>query len=312
MKVDRIICQFSGEEAMTVDPKAFMARLEAAYRAEQWSKVVHLADEGIQLAELTPDHPEILFKRGSAQRRLGPAWSGAALSSFREGLRLARKRPLKAKFLMVLAHLYSRSCDYPAVVREILPTLQKFKESPNRQVQHYVVWTFFYIGCCLDNCFRYQESRVAYEEALQRANTFKGGHEALPSILHNLGGSLLYGGDPAGALRWIEQAEPLQPDDGYRESRRAEYYLAVGDLTATSEWVTRTLAHGHADTGVKANGRYVWAELLRQKGELAVARDQAHIALDLAYQAVDYPLIQQITTLLRDLEGPQPASDPSI
>lgn len=293
-----------------MDPKAFMQRLEAAYQAKQWSKVVHLADEGLELADLSVRHPEILFLRGSAQRRLGPAWGGAALSSFREGLRLAKNRPLKMRFLMALAHFYSRTCDWPAVEREILPIFDRLKDSPNKHVQHYVVWTYFYVGCCLDNHFRYRESREAYEKALKRARQFKGGHEALPSILHNLGGALLYLGDLEAAQAWIEEAEPLQPDDGYRESRRAEFYLAVGDLDATYEWVTRTLTHPHADDGVKANGRYVWAILLYRKGDREGAREQAHIALDLAYRAIDYPLIQQITTLLRDLEGPQPASKP--
>ncbi|HLO02075.1 MAG TPA: hypothetical protein VK191_03090 [Symbiobacteriaceae bacterium] len=304
---------------MTVDPqelldrrKAFLQRLEAANKANQESKVIHLADKGLQQAELAPIYPDILYLRGSAQRRLGPAWGGAALSSFREGLRLAKKQALKMRFLVALAHFYTLQCDWPALEREVLPTFLKLKESPNKQVQHQVIWAFFYMGCCLDNHFRYQEARIAYEEALQRVRAFKGGHSALPFILHNLGGAFLYGGDPAGALVWIEAAEPLQLDDGYRESRYAEYYLAIGDLSTAGEWITRTLDHPNAkkDHGLQANGRYVWAQLRRRKGDLAGAREQAHIALELAYRAVDYPLIQQITTLLRDLEGPQPGSDP--
>lgn len=289
--------------------KAFLQRLEAT---KQESKVIHLADKGLQQPEFAPIYPEILYLRGSAQRRLGPAWGGAALSSFREGLRLARKQPMKMRFLVALAHFYALQCDWPAFEREVLPTLNKLKESPNRQVQNQVIWAFFYVGCCLDNCFRYQESRIAYEEALQRADAFKGGHGARPFILHNLGGALLYGGDLAGALTWIEAAEPYQLDDGYRESRYAEYYLATGDLSTASEWITRTLDHPNAkkDLGLQANGRYVWAQLRRRKGDLTGAKEQAHTALELAYRAPDYPLIQQITTLLRDLEGPQPGNDP--
>lgn len=304
---------------MTVDPKelverrkALLQRLEAADKANQDSRVIHLSDKGLQQPEFAPIYPEILYLRGSAQRRLGPAWGGAALSSFREGLRLAKRQALKMRFLVALAHFYTLQCDWPAFEREVMPTLLKLKDSSKKQVQHQVVWAYFYMGCCLDNCFRYQESRLAYEESLRRARAYKGGHGALPFILHNLGGALLYGGDQAGALAWIEEAEPLQLDDGYRESRYAEYYLAIGDLSTASEWIMRTLDHPNAkkDLGLQANGRFVWAQLRRRKGDPEGAREQAHIALELAYRGVDRPLIQQITTLLRDLEGPQPGNDP--
>jgi tetratricopeptide (TPR) repeat protein len=294
-----------------VDPKEFLQRLEAAYKAGSGSKVIHLSDKGLHLPECAPIYPEILYLRGSAQRRLGPAWGGAALSSFREGLRLAKKRPLKMRFLMALTHLYALNCDWAAVEREVLPTFHKLKDSPNQQVQHFVIWTLFYMGCCLDNSFRYEDARTTYEEALARADAFKGGHEALPSILHNLGGALLYMGEHETAWARIQEAEPLQPCDGYKESRRAEYYLATGDLLAAQEWVTRTIDHPNAkkDLGLQANGRYVWAKLRRKAGDLVGAKEQALIALELAYRAVDHPLIQQITTLLRELEGPQPGSD---
>lgn len=304
---------------MIVDPKellerrkAFLQRLEAASKAGQDSKVIHLSDKGLQQPELAPLYPDILYLRGSAQRRLGPAWGGAALSSFREGLRLTKRLALKMRFLVALAHFYTLQCDWPAFEREVMPTLLKFKESPNKQVQQQVVWAYFYMGCCLDNCFRYQESRAAYEESLRRAQAYKGGHSALPFILHNLSGAFLYGGDPAGALVWIEAAEPLQLDDGYRESRYAEYYLAIGDHDTAMEWIMRTIDHPNAkeDLGLQANGRYVWAQLRQRKLDLEGAREQAHIALELAYRGVDRPLIQQITTLLRDLEGPQQGNDP--
>jgi tetratricopeptide (TPR) repeat protein len=292
-----------------MDPKALLQRLNAAFQAKQSSKVVHLADQALQLAELAPEYPAILYMRGTSHRRLGPAWDGPALSSFREGLRLAKNRPLKMKFVAALAHFYAIRCDWPALEREVLPTLLKGKNSPNKQVQHSVVWTLFYIGCCLDNHFRYQEARNAYEEALKLARASKEPHAALPSILLNLSGSLLYAGEYGGALVWIKEAAPLQPDDGYLESRWAEYFLAVGDTTTAQEWVTRILTHPKADDGVLANGHFIWAKLFRAKKDLKGAREQAHIALELAYKAVDYPLIQQITTLLRDLEGPQPESN---
>lgn len=304
---------------MTLDPrellrrrKALLQRVDDAIRAEQWSRAVLLTDKGLRQAEHAPAHPDLLLRRSKAQRKLGAAWTGAALSSLREGIRLAKKQPLKARFLVALAHFYALQCDWPALELEVLPTLLKFKESRNKQVQYQVVWTLFYMACCRENQFEYAKAQALYEEALERSEAFAELHPALPHILLNLSGALLYGGDPAAALPWLEQAEPLQPDDGYRESRWAEYYLAVGDDAAASEWITRTITHpnAQADHGLHANGRFVWAQLRQRKGDLVGAREQAHLALELAYRAIDYPLIQQLTTLLRDLEEPPPGNGP--
>jgi tetratricopeptide (TPR) repeat protein len=288
-----------------MDLQAALERLQRLHDAHKFPRVILLADEYLQQPELAPIHAQVLYMRGFAQRRQGPAWVGAALSSYRQGLRLARKPWLRMKFLSALARIYAGNGDWTAFTREVLPPFERLARSRDKQVKFYAVWVLFFKGATLDNCFRYAESREAYRQALARAREFPDGHPEYPSILHNLGGAELYLGNLEEALRLIQEAEPLQPDDGYRESRWAEYWLAVRDYVAALDWVMRALTHPTADDGVKANAYYVWAGVLKQQGDIAGARERAHRGLELAYAAVDYALIQQFTTFLKELEGPQ-------
>jgi tetratricopeptide (TPR) repeat protein len=279
-------------------------QLEQWYKRREYARVIFQAGQLLQNPACKSSRGHILHWKARAHIGMGSPWFGEAISCLREGMAAAGKdRPLKARIMATLAFIYSRLGDcspYP----KLMNAFAAISRDRNPEVLRWGCFLWFNYGVTLDNCFRLNEAKQAYTEALALARAFHIDH-MVGTCLHNLGGDQLALGQLAEAAVTIAQAEAMFGDDGLpgakKLSRRAEYALAAGDLVSSQQWVTSALIHPGADDMTKADIYYTWAQTLLALNRPADARERALLALEHAFLAVHYPGIHKANRLLQQL-----------
>jgi tetratricopeptide (TPR) repeat protein len=285
-----------------------IAQLEKAFKRGQYGRVVFTCDQLLQESPTPTQRAHILFWKGSARQRTGPAWEGEAISSFREGMACAnRDRPVKVRLMAALSRVYALSGDCAACER-----LVREFDTLSRGIQPEVIrWGAFLLynyGCTLDNAFRYADAVPAFQRAALLA-----AQAGLTSIegasYHNLGGVYLALGNLRETLAAMTTADALWPDEewGHKKlSRQAEYCLATGDLVGLQQYVTAALLHPQVDDMTRADVYYTWAQALAQLSRPAEAYEKALQALDYAVKDVHLPGIHKINRFLQQHAPRQP------
>lgn len=278
-----------------------IAQLQAVHQRGEYGRALYLCEQFLRNPAQTADRAAILWFKGSAHFNSGRAWWGEAVSSWREGLDAAGKnRQAKARIITSLSVIYTELGDCTAC-EQMIHEFERAARGQNGAVKRLGAYVWFNYGCALDNAFRWNEATEALQKALETARAFGVTHIHGQS-LHNLGGVYLCLGNLDAARAAMAQAEAIMPDDtfGHKKlSRRAEYYLAVGDLHSTLHWITEALIHPGTDDMTRADVYYTWAQALAQLDHPHEAQEKALLSLDYAVKSVHYPGIHKTNALLQ-------------
>lgn len=285
-------------------------QIERWFHRGEFGRVVFTCDDCLHNPQYTSIRAELLFWKGSAHERAGRAWHGQAISCFREGITAAtRDRPMKARLIAALGNMYSLTGDC-ASYEKVLREYERIARTRQSKVLTWGTWVWYNYGVTLDNAFRWQEAANAYAKASELASEF-GGTAMLGQALHNLGGVQLMLGHLPEAAATMAQAEVLLPDEaaGHKKlSRRAEFFLAAGDLVSAQQMITAALIHPLIDDRTRADVYFTWAQTLRGLGRPAECHDKAMLALDFAVKAVHYAGVHKLNRFLQELGGQHAAS----
>jgi len=263
--------------------------------------VIFACDDLLRRWEHRSIRAEILFWKGNAHDQAGAAWQGEAMSCFREGITIAGKqRTVKARLIASLGKLYSTTGDCTSY-QKITQEFNRIARDRHPDVMWSGSYVWFNYGVTLDNAFRYQEAAEAYAAGHELAVEFHVTDQIGP-CLHNLGGVHLALGHLPEALSYMEKAEKILADEeaGHKTlSRRAEYFLAIGDLVNTQHLITSALVHPRIDDMTRADVYFTWALGLKQLRQLSESQEKALVALDYAVRAVHYPALHKINRFLQ-------------
>jgi tetratricopeptide (TPR) repeat protein len=269
--------------------------------------VVFTCDQLLQGSPTPTQRAHILFWKGLARQRTGPAWEGEAISAFREALACAgRDRPIRVRAMAALSKIYALSGDCSACEKLI----REFETLAGNSHPDVIKWGAFLLynyGCTLDNAFRHADAAPVFQQAAQMAE-----RASLDAVrghsFHNLSGVYLALGQLPEAVSAMAVADSLLPDAewGHKKlSRQAEYCLAAGDLISLQQFVTAALLHPQVDDMTRADVYYTWAQSLSKLNRSAEAYEKALQALDYAVKDVHLPGIHKINQFLRQ-HAPKP------
>lgn len=284
-----------------------LARIEQARKRGEHGRAIFLCDELLANPAHKALRPVLLYRKGQSHEALGHAWHGAAISCYRESYAEAGKeQPLKARLIVELGKIYCATGDW----RSFEPYVQKFERMARSQEPEVVRWgphVWYNFGCGLDTAREWDPAAEAFTKAISLADQLQ--NSLMEAISHhNLGGVRLDQGHLPEAEAAMTRAEAMLPPDqwGHKlSSRRAEYYLAIGDLANAQSMVTAALTHPMVDGMTRSDVTYTWARVLLALGRKQEAREKAMLALDLAVKAVHYPGIHKTTRLLQELNEPE-------
>lgn len=278
-----------------------LQELEQAFQRGEFGRVLYRCEELLQDPANAPSRAILYFRRGKAHEGAGRAWHGEAISSYREGIAAASKdRALKAKLIASLSTLHSLSGDCPAL-ESLIGEYQRMARKQQPAVLRWGVILWYNYGVALDNAFRYHGAAEAFSQAAMWAGQLDL-YETLGACLHNLGGVHLARGHVAEAATAMAQAEPLLPNEHYQHkklSRKAEFFLASGDLVSAQQMVTAALVHPLVDDMTRSDLYYTWARILQSLRRPAESIEKAMVALDCAVKAVHYPGIHKANRFLQ-------------
>lgn len=276
----------------------------------EYGRVVYTCDSLLNNPQYRPLRAELLYWKGSAHELAGRAWYGEALSCFREGFALSGRNPaMRARFIAALGQIYSQMGDCTAYDR-LMKEFERLARDHSAKVMSIAVYIWFNYGVTLENAFRWREASKAYSTAAQMATELEI-TDMLGKSLHNLSGIHLALGQLPEAAAIMAQAECLLDDDvaGHKKmSRRAEYFLAAGDLVSAQQMITSALVHPLVDNMTRADIYYTWAQTLRALGRVSEAQEKALLGLDNAVRAVHYPGIHKLNRLLQQVSDQSPGS----
>ena len=283
---------------------ALLDQIEQWYQAGEYGRVIYHCDLYLTKPEFQQHRAFLLYAKGLAYQKSGPAWAGHAMTCFREGIAASKKDPvMKAKLIIDLGNMYCRTGDC-AAYETLLSDFQRLDQKhPRIRRLSYDLW--FNYGCVLDNAFRYAEAADAFARAVSLAEELQLSEE-LGKSLHNLGGVHLAMGHLAETAVIMAQAEPLINDElhGHKKlSRRAEYALAAGDLISAQQWITAALLHPKVDDRTRADLHYTWARTLRALGRPEDALEVAWKGLNFAAKAVYHPGIHKLNRFVQEVSG---------
>jgi tetratricopeptide (TPR) repeat protein len=281
-----------------------IAQLEQAYFKGEYSRVIYRCDQLLNEATTSAAmRPHLLYWKGMARQATGPAWHGQAMSCLKEALALARRdRSLKARTIVSLGKLYALVGDCPPFDK-LMEEFTHLSADNHPTVMRWGAFVWFNYGCTLDNAFRYGEAVPAFSRAAQLAEQYNQPRVQGLSY-HNLSGVHLCLGNLAEASAAMTRAEALLTDDDWKHkqlSRRAEYYLAAGQLVEAQQLITEALLHPHIDDMTRADVYYTWARTLLGLNRPQEAAEKALRALDFAMKDVHFPLIHKANRFLQQL-----------
>jgi tetratricopeptide (TPR) repeat protein len=280
---------------------SMLQELEQSFQRGEFGRVLYRCEQLLQDPANAPSRAILYFWRGKAYEGAGRAWHGEAISSYREGIASASKdRSLKAKLIASLSTIHSLSGDCLALER-LIREYQRMARKQQPAALRWGVVLWYNYGVALDNAFRYDDAADSFSRAAVWAGQLDM-HETLGACLHNLGGVHLARGHVAEAATAMAQAERLLPDEQYQHkklSRKAEFFLASGDLVNAQQMVTAALVHPLVDDMTRSDLYYTWARILQSLRRPAESVEHAMIALDCAVKAVHYPGIHKANRLLQ-------------
>jgi len=287
-----------------------LSQVERWFHRGEFGRVVFTCDTYLRNPQYATVRAELLFWKGNAQERAGRAWHGEAISCFREGIAAAtRDRPLKARLIAALGNMYSLTGDC-ASFEKVLREYERLARTKQSRILRWGAFVWYNYGVTLDNALRWQDAATAYTKAAVLAEEF-GWPGILGQALHNLGGVQLLLGRLPEAAATMAQAEALLPDEsaGHKKlSRRAEFFLAAGDLVSAQQMITAALVHPLVDDRTRADVYFTWAHTLRSLGRQAECQDKAMLALEFAVKAVHYTGVHKLNRFLQELGGQQSVS----
>ncbi|HYF93188.1 MAG TPA: tetratricopeptide repeat protein [Symbiobacteriaceae bacterium] len=279
-----------------------LEQLERAHKRGEYGRVIFTCEQLLANPAYAPHRALILFWKGMSHYKAGQAWRGEAISCLREAMASAGKdRPTKARIMVALGMVYAYMGDCVAYAK-MLKEWDRIARDNTPDVMRWGASFWYNYGCTLDNAFRYAEAIEAYKRALDLCHWSE---HLRGDCYHNLGGSYLYSGDLSEAMAAMEHAEPLFPDQSRKLSRRAEYALAVKDLSAAQQYITEALVHPQVDDFTRADVYFTWAQLLLLLDRPREAREKALQALNHAIRVVFIPCIHKTNMLLQRF-GPSP------
>lgn len=278
-----------------------IAHIEKAHKRGEYGRVIYTCEQLLADPTYEAHRAILLFWKGLSHYKAGPTWRGEAISCLREGMAAASKdRPTKSRIMVALGMIYAYMGDYIAF-EKMLKEWDRISRDKNPDVMRWGAMFWYNFGCALDNACKYADAIAVYQKAL----TFcKWAEEMRCNVLHNLSGAFLYSGDLPRALATMEQAEALQKNDPTTLSRRAEYALAVGDLTSAQQYVAEALLHPAIETFTRGDAYFTWAQLLLALGHPQEAREKALQALDYAIRSVHLPCIHKTNIFLQQFGSP--------
>lgn len=286
-----------------------LSQLERWYHHGEVGRIVYTCDKLLLQSDPSKLRPYLLFWKGQAHESAGRAWQGEAIYCYREGIHAAGPdRPIKVRLMASLGNIFSQTGDCSAYER-LLPEFTRAARTKDPEVVQWSAFVWYNYGVTLNNAFRYAEAAQAYERAAQFAGK-SGNRELLGRSLHNLGGVQLESGNLAQAAATMAEAESLLDDDrvGHKMvSRRAEYFLASGDLISAQQMITEALLHPLMDDFTRADVHYTWARTLAALRRFSEASEVALVALNYAVRAVHYPCVHRVNQFLQRI-GSSPAS----
>lgn len=273
-----------------------LAQVERAYKRGEYGRVIFTCEQLLSNPAFVPHRAMLLFWKGMSHFKAGPSWRGEAISCLRDALVAAGKdRPTKGRIMVALGMIYALMGDYHAFDK-MIKEWERISRDENPEVMRWGAPFWYNYGCALDNACRYAEAISVYTKALALC-PWAEEHRGL--VLHNLGGSYLYSGDLTAAMATMEQADPIYMDEPRKLSRRAEYALAVGDLSAVLQHITEALLHPNVQDETRGDVYYSWAQLLLAQGRRQEALEKALQGLDHAIRSVFLPCIHKTNLFLR-------------
>ncbi|HEY3367704.1 MAG TPA: hypothetical protein VGK74_21815 [Symbiobacteriaceae bacterium] len=285
-----------------------LKQLEAVYLRGKYGRVIFMCDD--LMANPAHEHlrPYLLFWKGSALAAGDTAYSGQAITCYREGIQAAGKdRAIKARLIAGLTAIYGRAGDCDAFPR----LLQSFERTaggggPAAQMWGTFVWQNY--GTALVNAFRYAEAVTAFTRGAEVAHQF-----SIPEMegkcYHDLSWAQVLQGNLPETAAAMARARDLWSEEQWGHKKRnveAEYLLAMGDPNGAIQQVQAALAHPQIDDTTRADVHFTWAKALLALGCPEEAKEQATQSLDYATKAVHYPVIHKAYRFLQEQGGLSP------